>query len=684
MFVPRLSRFALLSFPCIFFLACCLQANASSAYVDNVAPDNPAIATYDEARITLRQMEEFIREMPISERIPFLDQAGGWRLFACRELAKDVVFTSKALSMGIQMDPSFLRARDYFIQEYLDYLVLRDELTNKMDVSLDAQQHEYDTHKQDYWLSSTVALRVIRTRSLDRATSAAKRIAAGEDFVKVEADLSEVSPRYIGRIMGPYPALKPRMEIPPPAQAIEAAKQMDAGQTTGPLKIGQFYFVIKTEAKTKGHQQSLSDVAEQVETALRIQQTDAILPSLVQKIQQDLGAAVDENLFAAGTSDNDLLATVGAVKIYRREYSDLNGNVRGPALAIAQRMPTKLKQFVIPYMLAEWARVHGFSDRAETANAVRYYDLQHLAGKVVDHETQLSMTPPTDEVLRARFRDHIAEFQKLSGVKDPPYDKYRDEVLQTYMMEQRPAAQQRLVDAELAKHHFAMVPSPQDSYITAFEAVVAAGDKLPSGTRLLDISQTEVTGDDSGTSYVDIGRAPGWRITYLSPQGAMSEQIIKGPALLSQDNAKFTGAPAYVPFKTLWRFDTDSLKRHAVDKGLGDFLARYDHRIRVSANVAFAWSKDDPTSPTDCVITYTAAPLDGTIHDGMVLKYSGSTGDITKRRVGEPEGKCPTCPAPDLPSKIIEHRVSGSAPVSETSATATQAASTSDTDSKGA
>ncbi len=610
--------------------------------------DNPLLATYDGGSISLDLLEEFAREMPISQRIPFANGAGDWRRFICGELAQSVTLTSQALQMGLHQNPGYLRARDYFIQEYLCYLVMRDKLTNVMDISPEKQRQQYKTNLADYWLSPTATMRVIRTRDLNKISSAAVALESGSDFLKVEMEFSQVSPRYRGQLVGPFPSTQERTTIPPPDEVINAALAIDEGQTTGPMEVGGFHFIVKNERKTAGRQQSLYEVAERVEERLREAESGVLLPELIDQIQKELGVEVDEALFSASnTKPDDLLATVGALKIYRQEFTELNGNVRGPAGPVAGMMPTRLKGFVLPYMMAQWAKVHGYMDREETRKALYYYDLQHLAGKVAMDISEQLAPSPTDEQLRATFQKNIAEYRR-TGAPEPRFEDHRDDLLNIQMQERAPNVERQVRKAVLSRINFKLTDAPRSTDITALEALSTAGDRLSSGIRLLRIAPVQLMSDASGaTSYEDIGRAPEWRISFDTGfETSTSEMLVKGPAPLLTNDDSYSSVPAFRRWPKLLQFDTDALKRHAIDKGIGDFMAKHDNKVHVVAAVDFSYSDDDPTSPGDCLITYTATPVGAPAAEAFVIRYAGDDGEITKRRLGEVEQICQTCPSP--------------------------------------
>jgi hypothetical protein len=623
------------------------QSPGGAAGAVKQKPDtsDPLIARYDGGQITLHELETFAREMPMAQRIPFARNAGDWRRFMAGELAKMTALTSQAKTMGYQMEPGYLRARDYFINEYLCYLVLRNNVNNRIDLSAAAQRQEYETGKADFWASATVTLRMIRTRDAAAVTSAAKALAGGADFRDVEMKVSQVSPRYRGNVLGPFPSAEKRTAIPPPDEVIQAAMAQGEGQTTGPFDVRGFHYIVKTEKKTPGRQLEQSEVPERLEQRLREHQMARLIPPLVDKVQKELAVVVDEPLFASpSTNPNDVLATVGTVRITRREYVDLNGTVRGPAAPIAQGLPTKLKQFVLPYMLAEWARANGYLDLPETKRAIYYYDLQHLASNVEMELGMKLLPPPTDEQLRAKFQQNIQEFRKPGG-PEPKFEDHRQDMLDAAMQGRAPEAQQAVRAFVLQKLNFQVAPAPMSANCTAYEAVRIAQSRLTTGVKLLEVSPVELPKTAGGaTQYYDYGRAPQWRVVYKTTDGQTSHALVAAGGVLLNGEQDYKDIPALKRWLPLWRFDTDALKRHAIDKELGDFVARYENRVQVAARVDFTYSGDDPSSPTECRIVYTAVPVDPGVKDGFEVTYSGQSGDVVRREYGYQENRCLTCP----------------------------------------
>ncbi len=74
--------------------------------------DDPVVATFQQEKLTIKKLEEFARELPSNQRVPWhLSGAGDWRRFIARELAKCTVFSKNAIALGRHLDPVYLRAR---------------------------------------------------------------------------------------------------------------------------------------------------------------------------------------------------------------------------------------------------------------------------------------------------------------------------------------------------------------------------------------------------------------------------------------------------------------------------------------------------------------------------------------------------------------------------------------------
>lgn len=664
------------------------------------ASDDPVLATFDGYKITLRHLEEFTRELPSGQRVPLAPEAEKWRGVICRELGKNVLFTKKALEDGRHTDPRYLRGREYFIQEYFSYTMLRDEVLNKIDVSRANLETLYERRKQDYYSSPTATLRLIRLKNEEDATSVARRIAGGESFQAVEREVSEVSPRYKNRVLGPYPNAGDRTSIPPPPEVIEAALATPEGTTTGPISANNFWFVVRTENRVAGRQRTYDEVAEELEKRLRQGMGDHMTRELMTRLKTELGAVWNEQaLEDKNTQPNDVVATVGAVRIPLLEFTDLQGRVRGPAITAANLEPSRLGHFLTPLILTEGARARGYNDRDEFKRASFYYDLQQLGGRMADYLGGVAVPEPTEGEMRQRYRQEAMHAHTRKGPR-PSYEQMKEEIRHAIRQQGRPAVEERVIREALSAAGFSMVKDPVCTRLTALEVLAIAAKKLPPDARLIEM--VGILGDDPDAvaplraetpvppmplPLSGAGRHRAWRISYATgtPQSASAaveteggsaeeaseeagavikpdvrpqdvvgsigisygEIVIEEAGRLNDGSPEFTSNTLVSPWSQLLRFDTDGLARVAMDNGLGDFAARYGDKVRISTSVQFGY---EDGMPGDCVIRFAAVPAHmGAKEDGIELRYDARSGEQTRRRVGEAPAPCPTCPLPDKP-----------------------------------
>lgn len=596
-------------------------------------PDDPCMAAFNGGQIRLSWLEEFARELPDTFRCPSIAESAKWREFICSELAKDVAYTTRAKQMGYDSKPEYLRGRGYFIQEYLSYAMLRDFVINKIDISPERVAAYYATHRNDFIVSPSVTLRLIRTRDTAKAQSAARRLSAGESFDAVEADISEAGPRQKGQVLGPYPQSKKTSDIPPPKQVIDAALATPAGQTTGPVTVGQFFFVAKTITSTPRREYTLPQVAQHIRTIFRNEGGDRLTRDLLKTLTDEVGVQLaDDRADRPDTNPDDVIATVGESRITYREYTDLNKHVRGPAQNPARFQKTKLAQFITPHLFTEAGKRRGYTERPEFMKALEYYDLLHLSSQLVDEELLARVPQPSEETLRGSYDENRKDFVGKGG-KIVPFELARDSIREAIMTKARSDLEPVHLKEVAKAVTLQLCPNPTSSRITAFEALFNARSLIPANARLVSISsntEAETTSAASTSVLPLIGgaRRAAWNISYTDPASSTPRILVsKGPAEISDPAAQIKAIPAYQPWTGKWLFDTDALLRVAIDAGLADFYAKYDGRAAMSVTVDFNYSGE---TPTDAVVTYAAHPADMPDADSMSVTYSAFSGHEIK------------------------------------------------------
>lgn len=603
-------------------------------------PRNPTVASFKGGHINLNNLEDAVAEIATIQRVPRIVDTVIWRDAKCRDLVRSILFTSQSLSLGLEQDPAFQRSRNYFVNEWLCYALLRDNVVNSINVTLPVLRSYYDTHKQDYYLSPTVSLRTIRTRSEAKAAQAVKRILAGESFAVVERELSETSLRQRGTILGPFPTTQPVSLIPPPSEVIDAAREMEVGQTTGPMRVKDNYFVIQTAGKTRGEQRAFDDVVEYVETRVRQNEGDRVTRQFVDALRKEFGAEENENAIDnPKTHAGDIVATIGATLIPYSECTDLNFRVRGPAVEASKLEPTKLRRFLLPYLLAEAGKVRGYTDRDEFRRTMFHCDLLRLGQRAINMAADKRTPQPTDMEIRKVYEDERKSTEpKSRREKDVPYETARENIRDALYQIKRSETEKLIVDEMFAASDYKLTTSPLTSRLTALEALVAAAPQIPANCQVRMISTTRsdtptTEGQMLITPAVSCGRREFWKIVCVRNDGATTSLVdfyVQGEHPMLDGSSRFMESPLYKPWAKLWRFDSDSLGRHALDNGINDFVAKYNNKVHINCRVEFEW---DAKGPKACWIVFELRPLDPDATELLTMKYSAEKGLLQRKPI---------------------------------------------------
>lgn len=622
-------------------LVVCRSAPAQP-FTDTPSPDNPAVATYDGGAFTLRNLEDYAAEVPKLQRAPRLVDGAIWRDHMCRELAKQVLFTSRALEANLHVQPELLRARNYFIQEWMGYALLRDNVVNKIQVDQNKLRAFYEAHKTDYFLSPTVYLRLIRTKDKAKAELAMKRVASGEPFEKVESEMSEANLRQRGKVLGPFPTTQSVSMIPPPPQVIMAANSMDPGKTTGPLFLNNNYFIVRTEAKTPPEQKKFEDVVEFVETRIRQQEGDDLTRRLVQELRNELMVQEDETVLDKPNSrPDDIMATIGLVAVPVHEYNDLGGRIRGPALGASKLEPTRVRQFIVPIIFHQAGLMRGYHERKDFQKALLFHDLRRFGQRALDMEADRRTPKVTEEEIRRQYMmARTTKDEHGHTLDNVPYEKARESIKDMLHQKKRGDTERLLQRQVVEGANFRMIRPVKTTRLTAFEAAVAARDAIPAGYRIRMISSVPAPGspasDLTPTELTEAGRREKWVFSLFNEANTSDvKQIVwDQPGRMYDSTDYFLSSPLHMQWGGIWRFDTDALLRHGYDSGMVDFAAKFDNHVHINTRVELEWNGN---APAKSYIVYEMRPLGHTSEEVLTLRYSGESGSLSRKPLHECE-----------------------------------------------
>jgi len=176
-----------------------------------------------------------------------------------QNLEDDKKFQQALAQEGMTMDD----LRKNFERQVTIYRVQQDEVGSKLQITEEEARQYYLTHQQEFVEAATVTLReifieiptstqggqagvnVAQADEIEAKAAAARaRVAGGEDFAKVAAEVSSAASKTNGGLIGPI-AVK---ELSPSLQQL--LQKMKPGEVTQPIRLAKGIQILKLETIT--------------------------------------------------------------------------------------------------------------------------------------------------------------------------------------------------------------------------------------------------------------------------------------------------------------------------------------------------------------------------------------------------------------------------------------------------
>jgi len=190
--------------------------------------------------------------------------------------------------------------------------MLQFDVARRLVVSPDEIQAYYDDHRDEFRSQGEVMLREIVVLSEGRSAAATQalmeeilaRLAAGEDFGVVAAELSEAPSRENGGSVGPFVMgdLAPVEE--------EQAFSLEVGQVGEPIVTSYGFHLIKVESRVESVVAPLDEVKNKVEQVLRQKKYAADLDAYLRKLWTENQVVVNPRYASGKLADGGPYATL--------------------------------------------------------------------------------------------------------------------------------------------------------------------------------------------------------------------------------------------------------------------------------------------------------------------------------------------------------------------------------------
>lgn len=138
-------------------------------------------------------------------------------------------------------------------------------LGDKAQVTDEDVKQAYEGNKASFESPETVTLRMILTKTKERADEAMKRLDAGENFAELAKQLSDNA--YMAETGGLLPRPLSRSNLSP--ALADAAFATEIGKYSQPIQTPDGYYILKVEARNAAASQSFDDVKDAIRAELR-------------------------------------------------------------------------------------------------------------------------------------------------------------------------------------------------------------------------------------------------------------------------------------------------------------------------------------------------------------------------------------------------------------------------------
>ena len=203
------------------------------------------------------------------------------------------------MARGILLEPAYIAQRDAILADAEDRLrrLLRTLLLEQLALELEVGEDELKARMQQMprrFRTRRIHLRRLVVDDEASAEAAALRIAAGESFAEVAAEVSTDA-----ALRGARGELGLReLSALPPRLASRARALEQEGEVSAPFRAEGKWNLIQLVAKARDVPRSFEDVRPQLEQELRAAKAAQALPQLLSERRAALGVSIDEERLA--------------------------------------------------------------------------------------------------------------------------------------------------------------------------------------------------------------------------------------------------------------------------------------------------------------------------------------------------------------------------------------------------
>ena len=261
----------------------------------SIAEDLKVVAKIGNKTVTLSDIDRVISYAD-PEKQKLINSNPQIKEAVLKQYVQSIVISDLAKKEGFDKKPEVKEFLSFSADTYLANEFIKKEVAGKITISDEEKRKYYDSHHEEFGVPEMVKVRHILVRTEQNATEDDKkkakqkaedilrRLASGEDFAKVAAEVSDdLSTKANGGdlVFFPRGSMVKSFE--------DAAFSLKPGEMSGIVESPYGYHIIKTEEKKPAHTESYDEAMEKIQQRLLQEKSRAKITEFIEKSSKDAG-----------------------------------------------------------------------------------------------------------------------------------------------------------------------------------------------------------------------------------------------------------------------------------------------------------------------------------------------------------------------------------------------------------
>lgn len=300
--LKRSGRIALILMLYVTFLSCTKeQPKQSGEAVVTEGPaqtdTSPVVAEIGEGKITLNQLDQAIKRLPLPYQERFKTEEG--RKYVLDDLITTALLSREAERLKLDQKPEMKEQLEGIKKRILSAELLRAEMAKEPVPGEKEARQYYELRKEQFTEPESVKIRQIVVGTREEGEDILNALKEGSDFARLakekSVDPSKASGGYIGWVS--------RDRIKP--DFAEIIFKLGKGEISGLVPAAKGYAIILVEDKRAARSVDYKQVMPAIIQRLRVQQEDKALSSLRTRLFKEMNVTIyEDRLVAQGGGRN--------------------------------------------------------------------------------------------------------------------------------------------------------------------------------------------------------------------------------------------------------------------------------------------------------------------------------------------------------------------------------------------